>query len=64
MTEENIKEMLQQLANGELEEARIKKEEFLFFREHLVKRDDFKHFRGIAERGGDVTFHYLKEPRS
>ncbi|WP_445506359.1 hypothetical protein [Niallia sp. 03190] len=64
MVEAKVKEILEQLKSGDIEEITIEKQEFLSFREHLVKRDDFKHYFGIAERGGDVTYRYLKEPRS
>jgi hypothetical protein len=29
-----------------------------------VKREDFRHFRGVAQRGGDVLYQYLEEARS
>lgn len=47
MNAEEAKEVLDKLANREMEEFRITKEEFLAFREVLVNRDDFKHFRGM-----------------
>ncbi|RHW31409.1 hypothetical protein D1B31_22270 [Neobacillus notoginsengisoli] len=59
-----IYEILEQLKNGELAEYYVTKEDFLPFREVLVKRHDFKHFRGIAQRGGGVIYEYEKEPRS
>jgi hypothetical protein len=55
---------LEKLKKGELSEFNVKKEEFMDFRQILVKRDDFKHFRGIGQRGGDVLYQYLEEPRS
>ncbi|WP_445488558.1 hypothetical protein [Niallia sp. 03133] len=64
MEKDTVKKILEQLKSGEIEEVIIKKEEFLSFREHLVKREDFKHYRGVAERGGDVTYRYLQKPRS
>jgi hypothetical protein len=59
-----VNEVLDQLKNGELAEFYVKKEDFLEFRSVLVKRPDFKHFRGIGQRGGDVLYQYLSEPRS
>jgi len=64
MTEEMIKEILDRLMTGELSEYYVTKDQFMEFRQVLVKRKDFKHFRGIGQRGGDVLYQYLKEPRS
>jgi len=64
MAEELVIEILDKLKNGEVEEYLVAKIDFLSFRQVLVKREDFKHFRGIAQRGGDVLFQYLQEPRS
>ena len=59
-----INEILEQLMCGDLSEYYVKNEDFLEFRQVLVKRKDFKHFRGIGQRGGDVLYHYLETPRS
>jgi len=64
MTEDLVKEILDKLMTGELSEYYVSNEDFMIFRKVLVKRKDFKHFRGIGQRGGDVLYHYLKEPRS
>jgi hypothetical protein len=56
--------LLNELRDGIISELRIKKEDFLVFRTVLIKRKDFKHFRGIAQQGGDVIYQYMKEPRS
>ncbi|MDR4946197.1 hypothetical protein [Neobacillus cucumis] len=64
MKEELVTEILNKLMTGELSEYFVKNDEFLDFRKVLVKRQDFKHFRGIGQRGGDVLYQYLKEPRS
>lgn len=64
MEEEVIHNILDQLKNGDLKEYYVKKEEFLDFRRILVKREDFKHFHGIAQRGGDVLYQYMEEERS
>ncbi|WP_338469987.1 hypothetical protein R4Z10_14375 [Niallia sp. XMNu-256] len=64
MTEEMAVTILDKLKSGELKEYLISKEEFLSFRKVLVSRKDFKHYRGIAQRGGDVLYQYLNEPRS
>jgi hypothetical protein len=64
MNEQIINEILDKLMNGEITEYYVKKENFMEFRQVLVKRTDFKHIRGIGQRGGDVLYEYLKEPRS
>lgn len=64
MKEEHIQEVLDQLKDGTISEYYVSKEDFLPFRSVLVKRDDFKHFRGIAQRGGHVLYRYLENPRS
>ncbi|MEC1605569.1 hypothetical protein [Bacillus halotolerans] len=64
MHPEDITEQIAQLRTGEIKELRVQKEHFLDFRAVLSKQDDFKHFRGIAQQGGDVVFQYLEQPRS
>ena len=61
---EMYKNMFEQLKNGEIKSLEIKKEEFLQFREVLVKDEMFKHFRGEAKQGGNVVFTFLENPRS
>ena len=64
MDAEQAKDILDKLAKGELNEYRITKNEFLDFREELVKREDFKHFRGNAQHNGEVIYTYLEKARS
>ncbi|MCM3114130.1 hypothetical protein M3610_02345 [Neobacillus sp. MER 74] len=64
MTEEMITDILNRLMSGELSEYYVTNDQFMEFRQVLVKRADFKHFRGIGQRGGDVLYQYLEEPRS
>lgn len=64
MNEERAQALLEQLKTGTLSEIFVKKDDFLVFRSALVKREDFKHFRGIGQRGGDVLYQYLDTPRS
>jgi hypothetical protein len=59
-----INEILDKLKNGELHEYTVTKETFYQFREVLVNRKDFKHFRGIASHGGKVVYTYMEVPRS
>jgi len=61
---EEITELIEQLRTGAINELRVQKEHFLDFRAVLSKQADFKHFRGIAQQGGDVIFQYLEQPRS
>ena len=64
MNEQDINDVLENLKIGNLTEYYVKKQDFMEFRQVLVKRDDFKHFRGIGQRGGDVLYQYLEVPRS
>lgn len=64
LNRETIDDILEKLKAGTLSEHYVRKEDFLAFREVLVKRKDFKHFRGIGQRGGDIVFEYQKQPRS
>lgn len=64
MENSSINQIFEQLKNGEIKEYLVKRDEFLEFRQILVKRPDFKYFHGIAQRGGDVLYQYMKEPRS
>ncbi|MDQ0413509.1 hypothetical protein [Mesobacillus stamsii] len=64
MDKEQAERMLENLKSREVEEIFVAKQDFMVFREAIVKRDDFKHFRGIAQRGGDVIYRYMDKPRS
>lgn len=64
MDEAKAMKLLDDLRDGKISELFVKKEDFLPFRSVLVKRSDFKHFRGVAQHGGHVMYYYLKEPRS
>ena len=64
MNEEFVNEILNKLRDGELNEYLVKKDQFLEFRNTLVKREDFKHYRGIAHHGGDVMYRYTEAARS
>jgi hypothetical protein len=64
MNKEEINSILEQLKEGSISEAFVLKSDFLSFREVLVQREDFKRFKGIAQRGGDVVYTYLEKPRS
>ncbi|MEH7882986.1 hypothetical protein V7654_01555 [Bacillus sp. JJ1609] len=64
MDKEQAVRMLDSLKNKEVDEIFVSKQDFMIFREVIVNREDFKHYRGIAQRGGDVIYQYLDEPRS
>lgn len=64
MNELEIQAILDQLANREIAEYKITKDFFMDFRKQLVKREDFKQFRGNAQHNGEVIYTYLDEPRS
>ena len=64
MQSKEINSILDQLKHGEISEYYVSKEEFLPFREVLVNRKDFKHFRGIAGRGGNTVYQYMENARS
>lgn len=60
----DYKALIDQLRNGDVQSILIKKEEFLQFRELLLKDEQFKHFRGEAKQGGDVVFTFIQQARS
>ncbi|MBU8877615.1 hypothetical protein BGM26_01260 [Bacillus sp. FJAT-29790] len=64
MKEEHIQEVLDKLMSGKISEYYVSKAEFLPVRDVIVKRDDFKNFSGIAQRGGDVLYRYSETARS
>jgi len=57
-------QLLQELKEGIQSSVTISKEEFLSFREALIARADFKHFKGIAKQGGSIVYTYELESRS
>lgn len=61
MTDYNA--LLNKLCNREMQFIVIKKGEFLQFREHLLKHEHYKNFRGEAKQGGDVVYSYIENPR-
>ncbi len=64
MDEQTAIEIIQKLRSQQIEKLEINKEDFLMFRSILVQQEDFKHFRGVAQRGGAVEYYYVDEPRS
>ncbi|MBO9128432.1 abortive phage infection protein [Bacillus sp. 165] len=64
MDKQTANAILDQLKTGELKEYIVNKEDFYPFREVVVSRADFKHFRGIAEHGGKVIYTYTEAARS
>jgi len=56
--------MLDELKNGQIDSIDVDKNEFYALREIIIKREDFKHFRGIAKQGGAISYVYSSEGRS
>lgn len=54
--------MLDQLKAREISSITIQKEDFLVFREVLIARPDFKHFKGTAFHHGTTVYTYTEEP--
>lgn len=61
---EKYKNMIEQLKKGEINSIEVPKEEFLYFREILVKDEMFKHFHGEGKQGGNVVYTFLETPRA
>lgn len=59
-----LEQQLDDLKSGAIVSITIEKENFLSFREVLIQRKDFKHFRGIAQQGGTVSYSYDDNARS
>ncbi|PEN01699.1 abortive phage infection protein [Bacillus wiedmannii] len=64
MDKELANAILDQLKNGEIKEYVVTKDVFYTFREVVVRREDFKHIIGNAQRGGQVIYTYSETPRS
>ncbi|MFJ8066516.1 hypothetical protein ACIQYS_18110 [Psychrobacillus sp. NPDC096426] len=60
----SYEEKMNMLQSGDIDKLEISKADFLSFREVLVKREDFKHFSGIAKQGGEIIYTYLRVARS
>lgn len=60
----SFEEKLNLLQNGDIQSLEVSKNDFLAFREVLIKREDFKHFSGNAAQGGHVIYTYLSVERS
>lgn len=50
--------ILNQLRQGEIEAYRVTKADFLSFRAVLTNQEDFLHFRGNAQHGGETIYTY------
>ncbi|ANU10389.1 hypothetical protein A1A1_15293 [Planococcus antarcticus DSM 14505] len=55
-------QQLEELKKREIESITIEKENFLDFRNILIAREDFKHFRGTAHHHGKTVYTYTEEP--
>lgn len=61
---EQLVSIAEQLANKEIDTCKVEKESMQMFGQIIRTRPDFKHFRGIAQKGGSVIYEFLDEPRS
>lgn len=57
-------ELAKQLSTNEIPEFRLEKQDVSTFGAIIRKREDFLHFSGNAQKGGDVIYTYLESPRS
>lgn len=57
-----FEELLTQLANHEIDEFDVSREEFMEFRQAWSAREDRKHIVGEAHLGGAVTYHWEDTP--
>lgn len=60
----SFEEKQNMLQKGDIQSLEVSKNDFLAFREVLIKRKDFKHFSGNALQGGGVIYTYLSTERS
>lgn len=60
----DYQKILDQLRNSETQSVLIKKDEFLQFREYLIKDEHFKNFRGEAKQGGDIVYTFSENSRA
>lgn len=58
MNEETALEILANLRTGKIDEQIIYKEQFMKFREVLIKQEDKANFVGIAQKGGHIIYKY------
>lgn len=58
MNEAMAEQIIAELRDGTLAEYRVEKDVFPQFRKVLIAQDDFKSFRGNAQRGGAVIYTY------
>lgn len=55
MDKEQAERMLENLKNREVEEIFVAKQDFMVFREVIVKREDFKYFR-VLPKEAEMSF--------
>lgn len=58
MTNEQAASLLEELKNGTIQELKIEKEDFLTFRQELMKAEDVSNFRGNAKHHGVTIYTY------
>lgn len=58
MTNEQAASHLEELRTGTIQELKIEKEDFLTFRQELMKAQDLSNFRGKAKHHGITIYTY------
>ncbi|MFK3938807.1 hypothetical protein ACI2JA_15005 [Alkalihalobacillus sp. NPDC078783] len=58
MTNEQAVSLLEELRSGNIQELKVEKEEFLTFRQALMKAEDVSNFRGRAKHHGMTIYTY------
>ncbi|KEF39084.1 hypothetical protein M670_01471 [Schinkia azotoformans MEV2011] len=61
LNKEEIEEIIEKLRNGEIKQYEVTKEEFMEFREVLIKQKDKEQIRGEAKKGGVVVYTHVNE---
>ncbi|EKN71202.1 hypothetical protein BAZO_00245 [Schinkia azotoformans LMG 9581] len=61
LNKEEIEEIIEKLRNGEIKQYEVTKEEFMEFREVLIKQKDKEQIRGEAKKGGGVVYTHVNE---
>lgn len=58
MTNEQAVSLLEDLRSHNIQELKVEKEDFLTFRQALMKAEDVSNFRGVAKHHGITIYTY------
>ncbi len=61
LNKDEIEAIFEKLRSGEIEQYEVTKEEFLEFREILIRQKDREQIRGEAKKGGGVVYTHVNE---